>query len=71
MIADVPVGLLLSGGMDSSAVLSFATSSADKKSKRSLPAWPSHVVDGRYYARLVARQFGTEHFDLTISAEDF
>jgi asparagine synthase (glutamine-hydrolysing) len=72
MIADVPVGLLLSGGMDSSAVLSFATSATDKKIKTFTVGFDGgHVVDERYYARLVAGRFATEHYDLTISAEDF
>ena len=72
MIADVPVGLLLSGGMDSSAVLSFATKATESRIKTFTVGFDGgHVVDERYYARLVAQQFGTEHYDLTISAEDF
>jgi asparagine synthase (glutamine-hydrolysing) len=72
MIADVPVGVLLSGGMDSSAVLSFAVEAAKSRIKTFTVGFDGgQVVDERHYARLVAQQFGTEHYDLTISAADF
>ena len=72
MIADVPVGVLLSGGMDSSAVLSFAVRNT-KKTVKTFTVGFDHgqVVDERPYARIVAERFGTEHHDLSISAADF
>jgi asparagine synthase (glutamine-hydrolysing) len=72
MIADVPVGILLSGGMDSSAVLSFAVQGTAKQIRTFTVGFDGdQVVDERPYARLVAKKFGTEHHDLSISAEDF
>jgi asparagine synthase (glutamine-hydrolysing) len=72
MIADVPVGVLLSGGVDSSAVLSFAVQGTAKKVKAfTIGFGDTNVVDERPYARLVARQFGAEHHELSITAEDF
>jgi asparagine synthase (glutamine-hydrolysing) len=72
MIADVPVGVLLSGGVDSSAVLSFAVQGTAKKVKTfTLGFDGAQVVDERPFASLVAQCFGTEHHDLSISAEDF
>jgi asparagine synthase (glutamine-hydrolysing) len=71
MIADVPVGVLLSGGMDSSAVLNFAVQHTEKIRTFTVGFSGQGVVDERPYARLVAERFGTEHHDISISAEDF
>jgi asparagine synthase (glutamine-hydrolysing) len=72
MIADVPVGILSSGGVDSSAILNFAVHATDKKIKTFTVGFDgSQVVDERPYARLSAERFGTEHFETSISADDF
>lgn len=72
MIADVPVGVLLSGGVDSSAVLNFAVNGTTKKIKTFTVGFDGNdVIDERPYARLAAERFGTEHHELTITAEDF
>jgi asparagine synthase (glutamine-hydrolysing) len=72
MMADVPVGVLLSGGMDSSAVLNFAVQGTEKKVKTFTVGFDGNgVVDERPYARLAADRFGTEHHDLSITSEDF
>lgn len=72
MIADVPVGVLLSGGVDSSAVLNFAVKGTDKKVKAFTIGFDGNqVVDERPYARMAAQRFGAEHHELTITSEDF
>ncbi|MGN6553506.1 MAG: asparagine synthase (glutamine-hydrolyzing) [Verrucomicrobiota bacterium] len=72
MIADVPVGVLLSGGVDSSAVLNFAVQGTGKKVKTFTVGFDGdQVVDERPYARLAAQRFQTEHFETSISADDF
>ena len=72
MIADVPVGVLLSGGVDSTAVLSFAVERTDKEiSTYTVGFSDPGVTDERPYARLAAETFGTRHYDMTITAEDF
>lgn len=72
MIADVPVGVLLSGGVDSSAVLNFAVKGTEKKVKAfTIGFGGNQVVDERPYARMAAQRFGAEHHELSISAEDF
>jgi asparagine synthase (glutamine-hydrolysing) len=72
MIADVPVGILSSGGVDSSAILNFAVHATDKKIKTFTVGFDGNrVVDERPYARLSAERFGTEHFETSISADDF
>ena len=60
MIADVPVGVLLSGGVDSTAVLSFAAERTDKEiSSYTVGFSDSGVADERPYAKLAAETFGT------------
>ena len=72
LMADVPVGVLLSGGVDSSAVLSFAVQHANTRIKTFTVGFDGgDVVDERPYARLTAEQFGTEHHEISITAEDF
>jgi len=72
MIADVPVGVLLSGGVDSTGVLSFAVHGTDKEiSSFTVGFSGGEVADERPYARLAAERFGTQHHEMTISANDF
>jgi asparagine synthase (glutamine-hydrolysing) len=72
MIADVPVGVLLSGGIDSTGVLSLAVSETGKKiSTFTVGFSGDEVADERPYARLASQRFGTQHHEMTISPEDF
>ena len=72
MIADVPVGVLLSGGVDSTGVLSLAVNETDKKiSTFTVGFSGGQVADERPYAKLAAERYGTQHYDMTISAKDF
>jgi len=72
LMADVPLGVLLSGGVDSSAILSLAArGSAGRMSTFTVGFDGEEVVDERPYARAAARQFGTDHHELSITAEDF
>ncbi|HXW57722.1 MAG TPA: asparagine synthase (glutamine-hydrolyzing) [Candidatus Cybelea sp.] len=74
MISDVPVGFLLSGGVDSTAMLSFASHKADKPISSFTIGFPSPgrgLVDERPFARLAAERFGSKHYELSISAQEF
>lgn len=72
MIADVPVGVLLSGGVDSTGVLSLAVNQTQKTiSSFTVGFDGTEVADERPYARLAAQKFGTQHYEMTISAGDF
>jgi len=72
MIADVPVGFLLSGGVDSTATLGFAVGKTDQRlSSFTLGFSNPDVVDERPYARLAAKRYGADHHEMTISAKDF
>jgi asparagine synthase (glutamine-hydrolysing) len=72
MISDVPVGFLLSGGVDSTAMLGFAVGKTDHKlSSYTIGFSDSGVTDERPYARIAASQYGSEHHEMTIGAKDF
>ena len=62
--ADVPVGILLSGGVDSSLVTAMAARKSSKIRTFSI-GFPGHgKLDETEHARLIARYFGTEHTEL-------
>jgi len=65
MIADVPIGVLLSGGVDSSLVTAIAAKISSKPVKTFTVAFPGHeAFDEAPFARLVASHFGTDHVEL-------
>jgi len=65
MIADVPVGILLSGGMDSSLVTAMAAGISAKPVKTFTIAFPGYgILDEGPHARLVAEHFRTDHTEL-------
>jgi len=68
LVADVPVGVLLSGGVDSSLVTAMAARSASRV-KTFTVRFPGYgAFDETEHARLVARHFGTEHLELEAAA---
>lgn len=68
MVADVPVGVLLSGGVDSSLVTAMAVRASSKVQTFTI-GFPGHgKLDETEHARLIARHFGTHHTELM--AED-
>jgi asparagine synthase (glutamine-hydrolysing) len=72
MIADVPVGVLLSGGVDSTAVLSCAAERTDKGiSTFTMGFSDPNVADERPYAKLASDHCASNHHEMTITADDF
>ena len=65
LIADVPVGVMLSGGVDSSLVTAMAARVSSRPVKTFTITFPGHgAFDEAPYARAVANHFGTEHIEL-------
>jgi len=68
LVADVPVGILLSGGVDSSIVTAMAVRS-NPKVKTFTISFPGHgKFDEAEHAQLIARHFDTEHMQLEAEA---
>jgi len=71
-ISDVPIGFLLSGGVDSTATLSFAREEMDNRLKTfTIGFGGQEFEDERVYARIAAKKYGVDHHEMTMSAEDF
>mgnify|MGYP001265739824 FL=1 len=64
MIADVPVGVLLSGGVDSSLITAMATRISSQVQTFTI-GFPGHgKLDETDHARVIAQHFGTRHTEL-------
>jgi asparagine synthase (glutamine-hydrolysing) len=64
LVADVPVGILLSGGVDSSLVTAVAVRQSRQVRTFSI-GFPGYgKLDETPHARLIARYFGTQHTEL-------
>ena len=68
LIADVPVGVLLSGGIDSCALAALASEAAGQVSTFTI-GFDEREFDERPLARVVAERFGTDHHELLVSPD--
>jgi asparagine synthase (glutamine-hydrolysing) len=69
LLADVPVGVFLSGGIDSTALVAIAASKA--ASIRTVTAvFPQQEFSEAEIARRTARRYGTTHQELQLSGDD-
>ncbi|WP_207591699.1 asparagine synthase (glutamine-hydrolyzing) [Halomontanus rarus] len=66
LMADVPVGAFLSGGLDSSAIVGIASELTDEPLKTYSIAFSNERLDESDEARLVAEHFGTDHHEVHV-----
>src|SRR5262245_21771013 len=68
LVADVPVGAFLSGGIDSAGIVALAAPRLDRPlATLTLTFDDAHASEARY-ARLVAEQYGTDHREVHLDA---
>jgi asparagine synthase (glutamine-hydrolysing) len=71
LIADVPLGAFLSGGVDSSAVVAMMAGVSDKPVNTCAIAFNDPAFDESEYARQVAERYKTNHQAETVDKDDY
>jgi asparagine synthase (glutamine-hydrolysing) len=69
MVSDVPVGVFLSGGIDSSSLAGILSRAGEQISTFSIVFGEADYNEAEY-SRAVAKQFGTHHHELLVSQQD-
>ena len=71
LMADVPLGMFLSGGIDSSAIAAVMSQLVDEPIKTFSVAFAEREANELEYARLVAQTYKTNHHEIVVKPEEF
>jgi len=69
LIADVPLGAFLSGGIDSSVIVGLMSSLVSKPVKTFSIGFDEKEFDELPYARLISERFGTDHHEFIVKPD--
>jgi asparagine synthase (glutamine-hydrolysing) len=71
LMADVPLGMFLSGGIDSSAIAAMMSTMVDEPIKTFSVGFAEREANEFEFARIVAQKYKTDHHEITITPEQF
>ncbi len=71
LVADVPFGAFLSGGIDSSAVVGLMSKVSQEKIQTFNISFDESEFSESKYAQLIAKRFNTQHHEIKLTPEDF
>lgn len=69
LVSDVPIGVFLSGGIDSSAVVAYMANALDRPVRTFSVGFEEEKFDERPFARMIAERYSTEHTELLVKAQ--
>ena len=70
VVSDVPVGVFLSGGIDSSSIVSLLNDSSGNRVTTISAIFPDTPYDESSFAKEIAQRFGNEHIEVKIPKSD-
>lgn len=71
LMSDVPLGMFLSGGIDSSAIAAVMSKMVDQPIKTFSVGFEEREANELYYARLISQRYGTDHHEVIITPNEF
>ena len=71
LVADVPFGAFLSGGIDSSAIVGLMSKVSPEKIQTFNISFDETEFSESKYAQLIAKKFNTQHHEIKLSPDDF
>jgi asparagine synthase (glutamine-hydrolysing) len=72
LVSDVPLGVFLSGGIDSSTIVGLMSKFAgERRVKTFCVGYQDKQASEMEYARLVAKKFNTDHYEFCLEPTDF
>ncbi len=70
LMSDVPLGVWLSGGLDSSSIVHYASEALGSRLKTFSITFRGRSFDEARYVREVAKQYGTDHTEFDLNPEE-
>ena len=69
LLSDVPLGVWLSGGIDSTTILHYAAQTSSRRLQTFSISFPGRSFDESRYIAIAARTYGTEHHQLDLNSD--